>query len=240
MKKIILILIIISSTFLSAEMRKGPYLIYPNSNTQMTVLWQIRSTKQCTIDWGTDVSYSQGSAKTNEILGGENGHIHKHSINGLTPQQKYYYRIEENGKYHAGTFLSGNGVGDDTTRILVYGDTRTLLTNHNIVAKSISTFINENPKWQSMILHCGDWNSDDEEITWDKEHFNPNYFYIKEMLAELPIMGTRGNHEVDATNFNKYYRYKYIDTGASYYSFDYGFAHISVVDQYVDYSVDSK
>jgi predicted phosphodiesterase len=239
MKFIVFILFIFGSNLLNAEMRKGPYLIYPNSDTRMSVLWQLKNETECTIDWGRDVSYSEGSANTKEIVSGENGHIHKYTINKLVPKQKYYYRIKENGAYHSGTFMSGDGVGDDTTRILVYGDTRTLLTNHNIIARSITNFLDENPKWETMILHCGDWNSDDEEITWDKEHFNPNYVFIKKLLSKIPIMGTRGNHEYDATQFNKYYRYPYVEPGKSYYSFDYGFAHISVVDQYTDYSVGS-
>ncbi|MCB0702474.1 MAG: metallophosphoesterase [Candidatus Kapaibacterium sp.] len=235
----VLMLFQLNGIALKGEMRKGPYLIYPNSSTKMTVLWQLRNEAECKIDWGRDVSYSEGSANTKELFSGENGHIHKYTISELVPNQKYYFRVKENETYHSGTFMSGDGVGDDTTRILVYGDTRTLLTNHNIIAKSITNFLEENPKWETMLLHCGDWNSDDEETTWDKEHFNPNYIFIKKLLSKIPIMGTRGNHEYDATQFNKYYRYPYVEQGRSYYSFDYGYAHVSVVDQYTDYSVGS-
>ncbi len=239
MKYYILTLILMSGALLNAEMRKGPYLIYPNSDTRMSVLWQLRNETECTIDWGRDVSYSDGTANTKEIVPGENGHIHRFTINKLIPNQKYYYRIKENETFHSGTFMSGDGAGDDTTRMFVYGDTRTLLVNYNKIARSINNFIEENPIWQTMILHCGDWNSDDEEITWDKEHFNSEYVFTKRLLSIIPIMGTRGNHESEAIQFNKYYRYPYVETGKSYYSFDYGFAHVSVVDQYVDYSVDS-
>lgn len=235
MKFFILSIYILTSTFLNAEMRKGPYLIYPNDETKMTVLWQLTLTEESTIEWGSDIKYSIGSAKSNELMAGDNGHIHSFTITGLTPNKKYYYRVKESTKVHTGTFKTGNDFGLDTTRILVYGDTRTELTKHNIVARSITEFINKNPKWQTMILHCGDWNSNDEEITWDSEHFNPNYYYIKELLSELPVMGTRGNHEQSATNYNKYYRYDYVEEGKSYYSFDYGLAHISIVDQYVAY-----
>ena len=236
MKFLIFTIILLSSTLLEAEIRKGPYLIYPNSDTKMSVLWQIKNDVECTIDWGQDVSYSEGFANTKEIVSGTDGHIHKYTINKLTPNKKYYYRIKENDNYHSGTFMSGDGVGDDTTRMLVYGDTRTLLSNHNAIAKRITNFVVENPKWSTLLLHCGDWNSDDEEITWDREHFNQKYVFTQKLLSEIPIMGTRGNHEYDATQFNKYYRYPYVESGKSYYSFDYGHAHISVVDQYVDFS----
>lgn len=237
MKLFILTLLLLSGTILEAEMRKGPYLIYPNSDTKMSVLWQIKNDVECTIDWGRDASYSDGLANTKEIISGADGHLHKYTITDLIPNQKYYYRIKENSNFHTGTFMSGGAV--DTTRMLIYGDTRTLLTNHNSVAKSIVNYINENPKWQTMLMHCGDWNSDDKETTWDKEHFSPKYFYIKEMLSELPVMGARGNHEADAAQFNKYYSYDYVKAGSSYYSFDYGYAHISVIDEYTSYSIGS-
>jgi len=48
----ILMLFLFTGIALKAEMRKGPYLIYPNSNTKMTVLWQLRNDAECKIDWG--------------------------------------------------------------------------------------------------------------------------------------------------------------------------------------------
>jgi len=70
--------------------RKGPYLIYPNNNAQMTVLWQLDSTSTCTLAWGLDTSYSTGSANTTEY---GSDHQHKYTITGLTPGTKYYYLV---------------------------------------------------------------------------------------------------------------------------------------------------
>ena len=52
-------------------------------------------------------------------------------------------------------------------------------------------------------------------------------------------MGCRGNHELGATRYNKYYPYSYNFSG-SFYSFDYGIIHISVVDLYTDFSIGSE
>ena len=42
-----------TQALVNANRRKGPYLIYPGTNTQMTVLWQVDATAGCTIAWGT-------------------------------------------------------------------------------------------------------------------------------------------------------------------------------------------
>ena len=35
----------------SAVLKKGPYMIWPGTNTEMTVLWQLESTTTCTLEW---------------------------------------------------------------------------------------------------------------------------------------------------------------------------------------------
>ena len=39
------------------EVLKGPYLIYPGTNTEMTVLWQLDITRSCILEWGPDTTY---------------------------------------------------------------------------------------------------------------------------------------------------------------------------------------
>jgi hypothetical protein len=51
-----------------ATVRKGPYLIYPGTNTEMMVLWQLDSSQSCFLEWGLDTSYSDGNAVTSEYL----------------------------------------------------------------------------------------------------------------------------------------------------------------------------
>lgn len=86
---------------LSAAIRKGPYLIYPGDNTQMTVLWQLHSTMTCTLEWGLDTSYSAGSIS----LGGY-GIDRRHTITALTPGTKYYYRLTAGTEQATGSFRS--------------------------------------------------------------------------------------------------------------------------------------
>jgi hypothetical protein len=79
----------------------------------------------------------------------------------------------------------------------------------------------------------GDWNDDcDEDRYWGEEYFNRAYPNILEMQANLPINGCAGNHEWCgyATYYLKYYPYPYVS--GMYWSFDYGPAHVVVIDQY--------
>ena len=76
-----------------AAVRKGPYMIYEGTNTEMTVLWQLDSTQTCTIEWGETTSY--GSSDTSSEYGGD--HQHAYTITGLTPGVKYYYQVVDVG-----------------------------------------------------------------------------------------------------------------------------------------------
>jgi len=72
------------------EFRKGPYLIYRGNNASMMLLWQLHGTKNCTLEWGEDNSYSQGKAETKEY---GKDHQHAYTVEGLKPGNRYYYRI---------------------------------------------------------------------------------------------------------------------------------------------------
>ena len=99
----------------TANRRKGPYLIYPNNNTQMTVLWQLDVTAGCTIAWGTDTTYSTGSAGTTEY---GTDHQHKYNITGLTPGTKYYYRVTAGSNNWTGNFYAAPASECDSCEIL--------------------------------------------------------------------------------------------------------------------------
>lgn len=63
--------------------------------------------------------------------------------------------------------------------------------------------------------------------------FDPDYPGIRSMLAQLPYQVAMGNHEESGALFSKYFPYPF--AGARYWSFDYGPAHVAIVDQYTAY-----
>jgi hypothetical protein len=88
---------------------------------------------------------------------------------------------------------------------------------------------------QSFIVSVGDLvGAGNNESDWDHQFFNPSYPNIQKMLATLPYQSCMGNHEQSGGLFVKYFPYPFVDR--RYWSFDYGPAHFTVVDQYTGYS----
>jgi hypothetical protein len=219
-----------------ANIRKGPYLIYPGVNTQMTVLWQVdATTTSSNIAWGTDTSYSLGSVNTTEY---GSDHQHKYTITGLTPGAKYYYRVTICGVPYTGSFTAAPAASATDLKFFMYGDTRTNGISHNSILSQVVSTYTADPAYQTIALHSGDWVSSDSESIWTTEWYNYTWTNIVNVGASMPIMGCIGNHEGNGSCpvFDKYRPFPFAAAPAEYYSFDYGPVHIAVVDQYVSYA----
>jgi hypothetical protein len=218
-----------------ANVRKGPYLIYPGVNTQMTVLWQLdATTTSSNIAWGTDTSYSLGSVNTTEYNTGTDGHQHKYNITGLTPGTKYYYRVTISGVPYTGNFYAAPAADATDVKFFMYGDTRTNGGSHNSVAGQMVSAYTADAAYQTMVLLAGDWVSAGTEVAWTGEWYNYSYTNIVNIAANMPIMGAIGNHEIGsdptAAIFKKYRPFPF--QSATYFSYDYGPVHVAVVDQH--------
>ncbi|MEN7973940.1 MAG: metallophosphoesterase, partial [Verrucomicrobiota bacterium] len=98
----------------------------------------------------------------------------------------------------------------------------------------INTYTND-PEFQSITLHTGDWvQNGNRETDWANYIFDPYYANTHEFQANMPLNGTRGNHEDSGVLFEKYFPYPYEPDGM-YWSFDYGPAHITVIDEYTKF-----
>ncbi len=215
-----------------AAMKKGPYLIYPGNNTEMTVLWQLDAPESHELAWGQDDGLSDGSATP--VMYGQNQY--KYTITDLTPGVKYHYQVGE--EVGSGTFYTAPADDDFNVKFLAYGDTRTYPATHDAVdAAMISTYTSD-PDYQTFAILTGDWVSSNSESNWTSQFFGHSWSNSMEMRANLPISGCRGNHEGSATVYEKYWPYPY-ESGGMYWSFDYGPVHMIVIDQYNSYSTGS-
>jgi hypothetical protein len=215
----------------SGALRKGPYLIYPGVNTEMTVLWQLDDTQSCTLEWGEDTVYGDGCVITTEY---GNDHQHSYTITNLEPGAKYHYLVTCGSGEYEGSFHAAPPAGADSVKILVYGDTRTYPFDHDAVnAEMINTYTYD-PDYQTLSLFVGNWvTCSENEDDWTSEFFNENALNTKEFQANVPINGCKGNHEGDGNLYYKYWPYPYVDN--FYWSFDYGPIHVAVVDQSTSY-----
>jgi len=219
--------------------RKGPYLIFPGAPAQMTILWQTYQTETCRIDWGTTNKYLDGSDIPTESGSGGDEHQYVYTLNNLTPDTKYFYRLICGSDTSRSFFHSSVPETAKHLKFLAFGDTRSHPEDMNTVTHRMLLEIENDSSFQSFLIHSGDFNSNDLESSWDNQFFNRSYPSNLEVQARLPIVGVRGNHEGSATRYNKYWPYPYLNSG-DYYSFDYGPVHIAVVDEYTDFSTGSQ
>ena len=215
--------------------KKVPYVLYPGNNDQMLVTWQLINTETCELKYGTDTNYTLGTINTTEY---GSDHQHKVLLNGLTPEQKYYFKVTTNNttiKY--GSFNTGLSDTENSVTFFAYGDTRTNPEDHDTVAARIFSDINQNNLNQTFILNSGDLVSNgDSENSWDDEFFNQSYTNITYLLANLPYLTAIGNHEGQGELFEKYFPYPMFMNNRYYFSFDYGPVHVTAIDQETDYS----
>jgi PKD repeat protein len=219
--------------------RKAPYLLAVEDNTQAQLIWQLSITQQCSLLWGDDLTYSLGSATTNEY---GSDHQHTYTISGLNPGMHYYYKvIISPTEEKVGDFVCNPP--DTTTQITfyAYGDTRTYPSAHNQVAQRMVMDYTSEPANQSIVFSTGDLVANgNNESDWDNQFFSPQYIYIQKLLSQLPYAAAIGNHEGQGVLFEKYFPYSMFTSGRYYYSMDYGPVHFTIIDQFTDYSVGSE
>lgn len=215
-----------------AALRKSPYLVWPGDPTMMQVLWQTPATWPCTFEWGTDTSYGLGSVQTTEF---GSDHQHQRELTDLTPGQKYYFRVLFDTTVYTGSFVAAPPMDASRLKFIAYGDTRTNATVHNQIAGQMLHSIDVDPERQTLVVSVGDIvTNGDDEAAWDNEYFPAVYTNIRRMGSMLPFQACMGNHEDSGILFLKYFPYPVV--AGRYWSFDYGPAHFTVVDQYVNYA----
>lgn len=210
--------------------RKEPYLIFPGVADEMQVLWQLQTTTPCTLDWGTDTTYSLGSVVTAQY---GTDHQHAHTLTGLAAGGHYVYRVRS-GVSRTGSFRAAPLPDAHRLKFLAYGDTRSYPADYNAVAAQIRAHVQADPDYQTIALLAGDLvNNGNVEADWDTQFFPAAYADINGFHANVPTQAARGNHEGAAVLYAKYFPYPYVMGRA--WSFDYGPAHFVIVDQYIDY-----
>ncbi len=223
----------------AAAFRKGPYLIYPGTNTEMTVLWQADSSPSNSyVEWGVDTGYGSSSGALTETGPGADEHQFEHTIAGLAPAARYYYRVHVDANSQTGSFLAAPAASATSVTLYGFGDTRSNPQDMDKVCAQLVTDVGTSPDArQTISLHSGDWVSNgDTESDWDGQFFNRSHSNNLSFQSRMAVMGCRGNHEDTGVVLRKYYPYNYQDAAGCYYSFDYGPVHVTVIDQYVSYS----
>jgi len=201
----------------------------------MQVLWQLTSSQTCTIGWGTDPNRADGSAQVDDY---GSDYQYSHTITGLASGTKHYYYVYADDAYQLGSFITAPDASATDVKFMAYGDTRTTPSSHNKVVGQVINTYTLDPDFQTLMIHVGDWVNANTEDSWTGQYFPTDQANLLQFKKEVPINGCRGNHEGSGTIYNKYWPYPYVSS--FYWSFDYGPAHFTIVDQYVDYAAGSN
>ena len=216
-------------------LRKGPDVILTGDNTTMKVGWQLASKSTATLQWGADTHYTLGSVNTTEY---NTDHQHAYTLTGLTPGAKYFYRVVVPTGYSAGTFYAAPPPSAASLKFFAYGDTRDGASIQDQIDGQINATYAADPAFQTFILNVGDLVSNgDSESLWTTQFFDQNFKNIRTTLANIPFLPVMGNHENSGVLFKKYFPMPFV--AGRYWSFDYGPAHVVMLDQYIAYDVGS-
>jgi len=218
------------------NLTKGPDLIYTGLNTSMEVFWQWTATTSFRVDWGADTTYALGSSPVSAY--DTTNHLYKYTITGLTAATKYDYRVVVGSQYSNGTFFTSPSTSATALKFVSYGDTRTNPTKHDAIAAQVISLYQSDPGYQTLLPFTGDAVSDgDTDSDWTSQFFSPSFTHIRTELANVALAPVMGNHEGSGGLFALYFPEPFV--AGRYYSFDYGPAHFTMIDQYTSYTVGS-
>ncbi len=216
----------------AASFRKGPYLIYPKVNTQMTVLWQADTTTgKSAVEWGLTTAYGKSSGLLKERDSGKDGHLFSYTITGFKQDTLYHYRVAVDSKTDTGSFRTGPAASAKGMSFYAYGDSRSNPEQHNKVCAAIVADMKKAPqRRQGLVLHTGDWVRKDTEDQWQSDCFNRGQKSVLEMMRHMPLSGCAGNHEEIVGKYSVFAKYMRYATPNAH--FDYGPVHMTILGRY--------
>jgi hypothetical protein len=223
--------------YIPLTLPKGPTLIYTGSDSAMRIFWQWTEGTIFRVEWWTDGAAILGSADVAEY--DPDNHLYAYDISGLQPGTRYAYRVALNLSAAEGSFRTAPGPDAVNLKFVSYGDTRTYPERHDAVAGQVTQLYQADLDYQTFNLFVGDFvTAGDAEDDWKTEFFDPALTQIRSLIANMVFLSAMGNHEGGGALFLRYFPLPY--TRARYGSFDYGPAHITILDQYVAFGPGSN
>ncbi|MBE6573773.1 MAG: DUF2341 domain-containing protein, partial [Ruminococcaceae bacterium] len=145
------------------------------------------------------------------------GNTYKAEAVGLTANTKYYYRVEGDSKTsEVGTFTTANA--DDSFTFLAVSDTEAATLDEALKTAFDLEAAQKIVPHADFMLHTGDFTDGTRGVEgWQELLYNTTDTFLS-----MPIVPVKG--EKDTEFFN------YFNVNNNYYSFDYGAAHIIVLD----------
>jgi hypothetical protein len=221
-----------------ATLLRSPY-VQNVTTTALTIVWTTVEDGASMVQFGTD-DYSQSATATSTYFTTpasapyDHYYVHEATLSGLTADTAYQYKIFTNGAdLTPGGSVTTNTAKPATTagfRVAVFGDSGDGSQNQKDVAARLMQV------QPDLALLTGDLIYN--EASYDL--FENRYFQIyRDLIKNTWIAPAMGNHDVSYNN-GKSFTDVFVNppSGVSaaerelYYSFDYGNAHFTVLDNY--------
>ncbi|KAI7264792.1 hypothetical protein KC345_g8729 [Hortaea werneckii] len=157
---------------------------------------------------------------------------HKAIASGLAPGTAYKYRVGSDGNWSAAGSFTTEGEKEDAYNFLYMTDSQGSNTNdYEVWANTLRNGLDDYPDAKFLVMTGDQVDAGSLESQWLDYFGKP-----QNMLMKLPLMAAVGNHE-GPYNDNYYYHFNYPNDSiedplppGSVYSFDYGDAHIMVLN----------
>src|SRR5215467_9382901 len=182
--------------------------------------------RSATIAWivqGNDVTVRPQNGTA--VLSSPALRTEKTTLTSLQPNTRYEYNVSSDADAGTGSFKTPP-TGSEPYRFVVYGDNR---TRHDVHRRVIAELMKHG--MPDFILQTGDMvENGNDAAQW------PVFFEIeRELLRQTVFFPSMGNHERSTHYFEEIFH-----EGPSYYSFDWGNSHITVIDSELDSAASSE
>jgi hypothetical protein len=218
---------------------RGPLLQNPDAlTTTMTLIWWTDVAGNSTVEYGTTTSL--GSSKTVAQAGsceiGAAGTCHTVQLTGLSPGTRYYYRLLVNGTpVLSTTYFETFRTPADARPLFftIVGDFGAGSSGQTNVAS------NQNAADPPLVVTVGDNAYENgTQSDWDNNVFIPQYENLLRRAVFMPTLGNHDLNDVGASSWASSVEIKMhllprnapAGQEERYYSFDYGDAHLVILD----------
>jgi acid phosphatase type 7 len=230
---------------------KGPYLQGPGTTT-MTIKWEADVNATGIVHYGLGGELDQEfqvlapkplkavlpSSSTNLSSTAETTvtratttnlvYLYEAALTNLRPGSVYTYSAQTGDLRTPPRKFKTYGEHQGKATFIAYGDARTNPKTHLAVASNFKRYAPD------FILHTGDLVADGRRYdVWGREFFGP----LAEVIDEIPILPSIGNHEQDG---NHYLHYLHLPGKDRWYSCDIGPVHVLALDYHLQGATDEQ
>ena len=213
-----------------ADLQKDiPWLAGVTTNSVYVCAEATNNTEDATVEFGLTDSYGSSATTENAQETGANRDgfsywVHNIKLTGLAPNTKYHYRVTHGAEASADYTFQTAPLPGTAARWGFAADCRGNETIHNAIAGKIDS---HDP---NMMVYGGDIAGKPDYNSFRNKWFVPNQSILN---ARAPFVNGTGNHEEWSTCTQTFTHGPTGDRDG-YYSFDYGDAHILILNNDVD------